>query len=251
MKIEISKLGVVAAGLFVLAPVAEAVTIQLTQNTLNNPTRAELLAGHVVNDFGNIAGLTLTVTAEGNHTNASAQIGGMQFTNAVPTANNTSFARYTFDFSSTGAAEVLGLTVLSNNNIFSRNTSSTGFQARERVQIGVTGGVFDQIIPNPGGQTGQLQVNGAGTNSGSIGINLPTQQQAAFDTSGFTAVASGSQITRLTYEYDLVGVQNGGQAPPSLETNQPFQVSIEVVPEPSSTGLLMLASVMLLGYRKK
>ena len=205
-------------------------------------------------DFGGFTGLTLTVQAIGNHDTAiSPRISGSQFSNSMPTVNANSAPGYTFTFDGNGVVEVLGLTVSSPNNIFSRNIASTGFQVRERARFVVAGATWDSIAPNPVGNTGQLQISGAGSASGSVSINLPNTTQAEFNTGGFNAIASGPSITSLVYTYDLPLVTNGGQAPANLETNQPFSVTLEVVsvPEPSVLTISLLAIFGSLLRRKR
>jgi len=198
-------------------------TIALTSTNLGDPTQAELQAGYTVDNYGGVTDLSLTIQATGNHdTLISPNISGTQFSNSMPTVNATSEPGYTFTFDGHGVVDVIGLELGSNNNIFSRNISSTGFQARERANFSIAGGVWDTVSGNGGGNTGQLQINGIGLNAGSVSINLPTTAVAQYNTNGFTATASGSSITELVYYYDFPTVTNGGQAPSGVETNQPF-----------------------------
>ena len=228
-----------------------AATVSITAASLGNPMQSDLQNGHTVNDFGGFLGLSLTITATGNHdTSISPNVDGGTFRNSMPTINANSEPGYTFIFDGNGLQEVLGITVTSSNNIFSRNLSATGFQARERVRTEVIGGTWDSITPNPSGNIGQLQINGVGSSNASIAINLPTTAQAEFNTTGFSAVASGSPgspITQLTYIYDFPLVTNGGQAPANIESNQPFslEIDVEAVPEPSSSLLLALGFIFL------
>jgi len=232
-----------------------AVTVALTSTNLNSPTQAQLFTGHTVNNFAGLNGLTLEVTSQGNHDNTiSPNISSAgQFANSMPTVNANSEPGYTITFDGGGIWNVVGLTLTSNNNIFSRNISGTGFRVREQAQGNLVGGTWNSIIANPGGNTGQLQLNGVNTPDASVSINLPTQSQQAFNTSGFVAEASGTSITELEYIYNVLSVNNAGQAPNNLETNQPFFVDIEVVavPEPSSSFLLGISTLAMLSRRKR
>jgi len=240
-----------------LAHSSSAATVTITAATLGNPTQSDLQSGVTVNNFGGFTGLTLTVTATGNHdTSTSPNIDGSSFRNSMPTVNATSEPGYTFEFNGNGVMEVLGLTLSSANNIFSRNISGTGFQARERVRAALTGGAWDSITPNPSGNIGQLQISGVGTSDASLSINLPTQAQVQFNTSGYTATAtasSGSPITQLNYTYDFPLVTNGGQAPATLESNQPFSIVLDVepVPEPSGAALMTVTALFSCLRRKR
>lgn len=241
---------------FVLSTLpSSAVLVAVNSANLQNPTQAQLLAGHVVNNFGGFTGLTLTVTATGNHDPAiSPTITGGQINVAIPNANVNSSASYTFSFNGNGLAQVLGIDFNTPNNIFSRNIGATGFRTREQVTLTVTGGTWDSLSPNPGGNTGQLVLSGVGTSVANATISLPTVAQVQFNTSGVNAVASAtsSSITGFSFVYQTPVADNPGQAPATLETNQPFLISLDVVsvPEPT-TGLLLVGGLIGMLARRR
>lgn len=241
---------IVLSGLFPMW--ATGASVLLNSDNLGSPTRLELTAGYTVENFSGYSGLTLTVIARGNHdAPGSPTVGASgQFSATLPSVNGASAAGYDFTFDGGGAWMVVGVNLTSSNNIYSRNIGSTGFQARERAVFEVTGGVWDSISANPGGNTGQLQISAAGQSSGRVSINLPTTAQTAFNTSGFVALGSGESITGLSYTYDFASVTNGGQAPNMLEANQPFRLEIEVVPVPEPRATLFAVFLGVILFRR-